>query len=46
MPVGIVLAATPVRSQALAVPRFLHPARYDAMERHFDSVGPAGGVAH
>jgi gamma-glutamylcysteine synthetase len=42
MPAGIVLAATPVRSQDLAVPRFLHSSRYDAMERHFDSVGPAG----
>ena len=24
------------------MPRFLHSPRYDAMERHFDSVGPAG----
>jgi glutamate--cysteine ligase len=42
MPAGIVLAATPVRSRDLAVPRFLHSPRYDAMERRFDSVGPAG----
>jgi gamma-glutamylcysteine synthetase len=42
MACGIVLAATPVRSQGLAVPRFLYSHRYDAMERHLDSVGPAG----
>jgi len=39
---GIVLDATPVRDRDLAVPRFLHSPRYDAMERHFDSVGPSG----
>jgi gamma-glutamylcysteine synthetase len=39
---GIVLDATPVRDRDLAVPRFLHSPRYDAMERHFDTVGPAG----
>lgn len=27
-----------------AVPRRLHSPRYDAMERHFDSIGPAGRV--
>ena len=39
---GIVLDATPVRDRDLAVPRFLHSPRYDAMERHFDTVGSAG----
>ena len=39
---GIVLDATPVRDRDLAVPRFLHSPRYVAMERHFDTVGPAG----
>ncbi|RNM16383.1 glutamate-cysteine ligase family protein [Nocardioides pocheonensis] len=37
---GIVLAARPVR--AVATPRFLRSARYDAMEAHFDTIGPAG----
>lgn len=27
-----------------SVPRRLHSPRYDAMERHFDSIGPAGRV--
>ena len=27
-----------------AVPRRLHSPRYDAMERHFDTIGPAGRV--
>jgi len=39
-PLGIVLDARPVRR--VATPRFLHTPRYDAMERHFDSRGPAG----
>jgi glutamate--cysteine ligase len=39
-PAGIVLEARPVRS--VATPRYLQTARYDAMERHFDTVGPAG----
>jgi glutamate--cysteine ligase len=39
---GVVLDAAPVRDRDLAVPRFLHSPRYDAMERHFDAVGPAG----
>lgn len=37
---GIVLDARPVRS--VATPRYLRTARYDAMERHFDAIGPAG----
>jgi gamma-glutamylcysteine synthetase len=39
-PLGIVLEARPVRD--VATPRYLHTARYDAMEQHFDTVGPAG----
>jgi glutamate--cysteine ligase len=39
-PHGIVLDARPVRS--VATPRYLRTARYDAMERHFDTIGPAG----
>lgn len=39
-PLGIVLDPRPVRS--IATPRYLRTARYDAMERHFDAVGPAG----
>jgi gamma-glutamylcysteine synthetase len=37
---GIVLDARPVRRAA--TPRYLRSARYDAMEQHFDTVGPAG----
>jgi gamma-glutamylcysteine synthetase len=39
-PLGIVLDARPVRSAA--TPRYLRTPRYDAMELHLDSVGPAG----
>jgi gamma-glutamylcysteine synthetase len=39
-PLGIVLEARPVRH--VATPRYLRTARYDAMEHHFDTVGPAG----
>jgi gamma-glutamylcysteine synthetase len=39
-PLGIVLEARPVRN--VATPRYLRSARYDAMEQHFDTVGPAG----
>ena len=40
LPFGIVLDARPVRT--IATPRHLSSARYDAMEQHFDTVGPAG----
>jgi glutamate--cysteine ligase len=39
-PLGIVLDARPVRG--VATPRYLRTPRYDAMERHLDTVGPAG----
>jgi len=39
-PLGIVLDARPVRR--IATPRYLRTARYDAMERHFDTLGTAG----
>lgn len=39
---GVVLAARPVRDVDPATPRYLRSARYDAMERHFDTIGPAG----
>lgn len=39
---GVVLAAQPVRPGNPATPRYLHTERYDAMERHFDAIGPAG----
>lgn len=39
-PLGIVLDARPVRR--VATPRYVHTDRYEAMERHFDSRGPAG----
>ncbi|MGO4257841.1 glutamate-cysteine ligase family protein [Marmoricola sp. RAF53] len=39
---GIVLDARPVRATAPATPRYLRSPRYDAMEAHFDTVGPAG----
>lgn len=42
LPRGIVLGAQPVRSCDPATPRYLRSARYDAMERHFDAIGPAG----
>lgn len=37
---GLALVAAPECD--LDVPRRLHSARYDAMERHFDTIGPAG----
>jgi len=40
LPLGIVLDARPVRD--IATPRYLSSARYDAMEQHFDTIGPAG----
>lgn len=39
-PRGIVLEARPTR--CVATPRYLRTARYDAMERHFDTIGPSG----
>jgi len=39
---GIVLAAHPVRPGDPTTPRYLRTSRYDAMERHLDTVGPAG----
>ena len=39
---GIVLAARPTRGQDPNTPRHLVSGRYDAMERHFDAIGPAG----
>lgn len=39
---GIVLYAEPVRACDPNTPRFLTSPRYDAMERHFDAIGPAG----
>lgn len=39
---GIVLAAKPVRGQDPCTPRYLKTPRYDAMEQHFDTRGPAG----
>ncbi|MCX6400367.1 MAG: glutamate-cysteine ligase family protein [Propionibacteriales bacterium] len=39
---GIVLYAQPVRACEPTTSRFLQSPRYDAMERHFDSIGPAG----
>lgn len=39
---GIVLEARPVRACDPATPRYLRTARYDSMEEHFDSIGPAG----
>lgn len=40
---GIELLDDAVDTRA-SVPRRLHGPRYDAMERHFDSIGPAGRV--
>lgn len=42
MAAGIVLAARPVRPGDPTTPRYLRTPRYDAMERHFDTVGAAG----
>lgn len=42
LPRGIVLDASPVRARDPATPRYLRSERYDAMERHFDEIGPAG----
>lgn len=39
---GIVLDACPVRRCDPATPRHLRTPRYDAMERHLDTIGPAG----
>lgn len=39
---GIVLYAQPVRACEPTTSRFLQSPRYDAMERHFDAIGPAG----
>lgn len=39
---GIVLASVPVRTADPATPRHLRTPRYDAMERHLDTIGPAG----
>jgi glutamate--cysteine ligase len=41
-PHSIVLDARPVRRCEPATPRRLHTPRYDAMERHLDTIGPAG----
>ncbi|MBM0124357.1 glutamate-cysteine ligase family protein [Pimelobacter simplex] len=41
-PHGIVLDARPVRPCDPATPRHLRIPRYDAMERHLDTIGPAG----
>lgn len=42
MPRGVVLDSRPVRSRSLTAPRYLHTPRYEAMEAHFDTIGPAG----
>ena len=39
---GIVLSSVPVRAVDPATPRYLRTPRYDAMERHLDTIGPAG----
>lgn len=39
-PHAIALESRPVRD--LATPRYLRTPRYDAMEAHFDTIGPAG----
>jgi glutamate--cysteine ligase len=39
---GIAVAARPRRGQDPNTPRHLHSVRYDAMERHLDTIGPAG----
>lgn len=42
LPRGIVLDARPVRACDPNTPRYLRSPRYDAMERHFATIGPAG----
>lgn len=39
---GVVLSSLPVRAADPATPRHLRSPRYDAMERHLDTIGPAG----
>ncbi len=39
---GVVLASRPVRAADPATPRHLRTPRYDAMECHLDTIGPAG----
>ncbi len=39
---SIALSSRPVRATDPATPRYLRSPRYDAMEAHFDSIGPAG----
>ena len=39
---GIILSSLPVRAADPATPRRLRTPRYDAMERHLDTIGPAG----
>ncbi|QSR24649.1 hypothetical protein CFH99_03325 [Nocardioides aromaticivorans] len=39
---GVVLSSLPVRAADPATPRHLRTPRYDAMERHLDTIGPAG----
>lgn len=39
---GVVLSSVPVRAADPATPRHLRTARYDAMERHLDTIGTAG----
>jgi len=39
---GIAVAARPLRDQDPNTPRYLVSPRYDAMQQHFDSIGPAG----
>ena len=39
---GIAICARPTRGQDPNTPRHLTSPRYDAMERHFDTIGPAG----
>ncbi|HVK30335.1 MAG TPA: glutamate-cysteine ligase family protein [Nocardioides sp.] len=39
---GVVLSSLPVRAADPATPRHLRIPRYDAMERHLDTIGPAG----
>lgn len=39
---GVVLSSLPVRAVDPATPRHLRTPRYDAMERHLDTIGTAG----
>jgi glutamate--cysteine ligase len=39
---GVAITARPTRSQDPNTPRHLRTPRYDAMEQHFDAIGPAG----